>query len=170
MLRRLFYFLLLIVVAAGVWIKGNIYLNNVRDGLAGTTGGLLKLAYLFTMIAFAFVIVRSLLRSDRARRETRVTGESSEPRATSFSESVIRLQTTARRAFSRRPVLAGVLLLVVAAVLAGIPIGLLALGSAGGVTAFGPIEWLVVGLAEMPVLFFLILVAIGFMSGHDSSR
>lgn len=170
MSRLLFYFFLLVVITAGFWIKARVYLDHARGGLAGTTGGLLELAYLLTMIAFACVIVRSLLRCDKARRDTPVMDESSERREVSFSESVSWLQTTARRAFGRHPVLASALLLIVVAVFAGIPVGLLAVGRVGGLTAFGPIEWVVVGLAELPLLFVLILVAIGFRSGRDSSR
>jgi hypothetical protein len=170
MYRRLFYFLLLVVVAAGLWIRGSFYLHHVRGGLAGTAGGLLELGYLLTMIALASVIVRSLLRSDGVRREMPVTAGSSERRGASLSEIVVQLQTTARQAFVHRPVLASALLLVAVAAFAGIPIGLLALSTAGGLTAFGPIEWLVVGLAELPVVFFLVLVVIGFRSGTDSSR
>lgn len=169
MYRRLFYFMLLIVVAAGLWIRGGIYFRQVHSGLAGTAAGLLELAYLITMVAFASVILRNLLRRSEDRHEVPVTAKSIERGGASFSEGVVRLQTTARRAFVHQPVLAGALLFAAVAALASIPIGLLALATPGGFAAFGPVEWLVLGLSELPVVFFVLLVVNGLRSGNDSS-
>lgn len=170
MYRRLLHFSLLLVVAAGLWIKGRLYFQHVHAGQAGTTEGLLELAYLLTMISLASIILRSLLRDRRKRSELLAKGEASEPRETSLSENVARLQTIARRAFVRRPVLVSGLLLGVTAVLGSIPIVLVALATAGGISAFGPVEWLVVGLAELPIFFIAIRIAFGLMAGQRSSR
>jgi hypothetical protein len=169
MYRRLLYFVLLIAVAAGFWIRGEIYVHHVLSGLAGTAAGLLELAYLITMVSFASIILRNLLRRGDNRREVPVTVKSIERGGTSLSAGVVRLQATAKRAFVHQPVLACALLFVAVAALAGVPIGLLALATPGGFTAFGPVEWLVLGLAELPVVLFVFLVVSGLRSGDGSS-
>ena len=159
MFRRLIYSLLLAVGVVVFWIKGKSYLHDVRIGLAGTTGGLLQLAYLLAMMALVFIILRNLLRS--APRDTREA---------SFAASLHRLQTVARGAFVRSPVLASASLAIFAAVFGGIPIGLLAFGRVGGIRTFDIGEWIVVGVAELPIVFVVAAIVVGFMSGHESSR
>lgn len=169
MFLRLLYVGLLIVVAAGLWVQGGIYLEHVRSGRAGTAAGLLELAYLLTIFALGAMILRSLLRAEKARFDKEVRERSDEGREVSFSESVVRLQTAVRRSFVQRPVFTLALLLISTALLASIPILLVALGTAGGLPALGRVEWLGVGLAELPILLIVIVVVIGVMSVRDPS-
>jgi len=170
MFRRLFYSLLLAVGVVVFWIKGRSYLHDVRIGPAGTTGGLLQLAYLLAMMVLIFIILRTLLRSGRSRSAAPFTGGPRATREDSFAARLHRLQTVARGAFVRSPVLPSALLAVFAVTVGGIPIGLLALGHVGGIRTFDIGDWIVVGVAELPIIFVVIAIVVGFMSGHESSR
>lgn len=155
MLRRSFHCLLLVLLAAAVWIKGKAYIHDMRAGPAVSTESMLQLAYLLVVLALALVILRNMLRGART--------DGAAPEGDSFFETIRRLQAAARTTFAERPIWASLVLGTLAIVAAVIPISLLAAGREGGMESFGPSEWVIVGLAELPALFVVVVVTTGFV-------
>lgn len=163
---RLPYYLLLVSAALFILVKGTPYIREVRLGLAGTPAGFLQLFMLLAMVVAAVIAVRMLLGRPSPHRPA---GQR-QAREAPFNETPHRLHTVIRRAIAHRPVLASTLSVILGVVLACIPISLVAMGRVGGVGTFGLREWILVGVAELPIVFVVVIVLIRFMSGRNSSR
>jgi hypothetical protein len=166
-MHRLSSCLLLVVALAFIGVKGPIYVHNVRLGLAGTEAGYFGLAWLLAMLAAVVVAVRALLRDRLSQRaDSRLTASQLKARPDPFRETLHQLPKNVRGAFTHRPILASVLSLIVLA----IPVGLVAMATAGGWQSFGPREWVLVSLAEMPALIVAVFVLLSFISDAKSRR
>lgn len=147
MFRRSLYAVILVATLSAIYLKGSTYFHEVLLGLAGTSAGILDLGYLLAMVVVAVIAIRVLLRS---RSSYRTPGPGTGEPSTTYPFRAISVQgirTTIRGAFSTSPVLAGLLALILLA----IPISLAAL-SVGGLEKLSLANWIIVGLAEFPII------------------
>jgi hypothetical protein len=141
MLRRAPYYFLIVAAVVFIWVKGATYVHEARLGLAATPGGFFSLAKLVVIFAAGCLAIYVLVQGGLSGGSGGVAESGEKFHVSSFVGALRRLQALARRAFARRPVLASILSVVLAIVFASIPVGLVALGRAGGVRAFGVGEW-----------------------------
>jgi hypothetical protein len=153
--RRALYSLILVVGLLVVWINGRTYLHDVRLGMAMTSAGLLQLAYVLVCCAIPLIALRTLLQL-RHRNKTKVAA------ARSLRDEFHRIQAVSGGAFASRPISASLISLL----LISIPFVLVLLAS-GGWGSLGPHDWVMVGVAELPIAF---VVLIGLFSLRSNRR
>ena len=155
MFRRALYSLILVVSLPVVWINAQTYLHDVRLGMAMASAGLLQLAYVLVCFAIPLIALRTLLQL-RHRNKTKTAA------VPSFRNEFHRIQAVWGGAFSARPISASLLSLL----LISIPFGLVLMAS-GGWRSFGPHDWVMVGIAELPFAF---VVLVGLFSLRSNRR
>jgi hypothetical protein len=147
MWNRLLYGICLTIALLGLYIKGGTYLNTLRLGHGTTVLAFLDLAYILAIAALAIICVRGLL----GRKPRASGGTAAEPigsQEQSLRSQLQSLSGMGPEALSRRPFLVS----LTALFLAAIPICLMTL-RAGGWSKLGQLEWILIGLAELPLAF-----------------
>lgn len=155
MFRCALYSLILVVGPLVVWINRQTYLHDVRLGMAMTSVGLLQLAYVLVCCVIPLIALRTLLQL-RHRNKTNVAA------TRSFRDEFHRIQGVWGGAFAARPISASLISLL----LISIPFVLVLLAS-GGWRSLGPHDWVMVGIAELPFAF---MVLIGVFSLKSNRR
>lgn len=157
MFRRLFYAVILVSALLAAWFQGGLYLHEVHLGEARTLTGFLDLGYLLAIAVFVVIAGRVLLRRRLTPRIAQNHADRTHSAEIARGLSVKHIRITVRRAFSTNPIRASVLILF----LISIPIVLAAL-SVGGLKELSLGNWILVGMAELPIA---VVTMIGFFDG-----
>lgn len=170
MLRRAPHYFVIVAAIVCIWVKGTTYVHALRLDTAERAGELLDLAKLVLICAAACLAIYVLVR-DRLSKGVEGGAEGQKDFGmASFAGRLRGLQALSRSAFARRPVLASIFSSAMVILLASLPIGLLALGRAGGVRAFGVSDWILLGAAEVPLVCVVSVVLIGLKSNSEPRR
>ena len=165
MARRLSYYFLIVVAAAYVAWKYLIFSRGAHLSKGVTMADYFELANVIIMLIAAGVAVICLVQDRRSRR----AGSRDAPAANAHYSTAFRDWT--RHVFAplagvtaRHPILTPLLMLPLLA----IPFGLRALGTAQGWDSFDVRDWILVGLAEVPIAGTVAYVT--FLSWRSKNR
>lgn len=156
-MRKISYYVLLVAAIVISVVRGYDYVSRSRAGQAGTQAAASDLIWICVLAVGFFITLRALLQDKPSQRESSIgIIDRSSPRATLRT-----LPGAVRLAFSRRPVLASLMSLLVVA----IPIGMVEMATGDrGLKQFGAEWWLLIAGVETPILLIALLVALSFRS------
>lgn len=169
MFRRVLYAIILVASVPMIWVNTEAYLHDVRLGMLETSVGTLQLGYLLAAVAIFVIAARTLLQM-RAQ-PNRASGQRGDTTVgpASISNRIHQIRTGWRAAYARRPVWVIVLLIGLVLLLLSIPFDLVYLAS-GGLRSLELHDWIMVGLAELPVAFVVVAALIKPRSDHHPLR
>ena len=148
MWARLLYGFCFSVVMVGLYVKGDQSLHTIRAGRGATVDGLLDLAFILLLVALLVIAGRALITGRVG--STRTGAEDISPRGQLQS-----ISGAGPLMFSQRPILTSLMTLLLFA----IPFALMII-RAGGWSRLGQGEWIIIGIAELPLVF---VMAVAFM-------
>jgi hypothetical protein len=172
MFQRVVYFWALAAVLATAAVRSVRDVRTASLGLGTTADALWQLAYLVVTLALAAVILRTILRqrpadepgtgTQAASRHGSAPERSSSPDR-SLMGRLYQVRALIRTSFERRPMYTVISMTATLLIVACLPLGLLASRHLGGLQAFfGTPEWILLGLAEVPLAFVAVVVLGGF--------
>ena len=149
MARRLSHYFVIVVAAAYVALKCLIFSKSTHLGGGITEADYFELAKVIIVLIAAGVSAFRLLQDRRSRGVESLADPAANARySTSFRDWIRQLFTPLAGVSARHPILTPLLMLSLLA----IPFGLRALGTTKGWEGFGVRDWILVGLAEVPIV------------------
>lgn len=158
MIDRLSWYAVLLAAVGFGALKSVLFIQKARFGIALTGPGYFDLANILVAALAAWIAVRGL-RRDAGGGQTGVShaAASDEWPARSFVEDMRQMPETYRKAFRQHPILLTLLM----AILAALPIGLLIFATGRDPARFELADWLLLGIAELPMVVAVGLVIRG---------
>jgi uncharacterized membrane protein YcjF (UPF0283 family) len=157
MIRRIFHYLLIAVAIVFIAMKSSIVTGHVHARMSFATADYLDLLQAAVLLVAAVGSVRFLIKDGKTHKATMIS--KSQERLWWIPDSIRELPITLTDAFLRRPVLTSVTMLIFVPACMALPIGLRSLSLAGGWKAFSSRDWIVVGVAEVPMVGIALFVA-----------
>jgi len=154
MLSRIPHYLTIVIAIIFIDMKATVVVHHVHSSMSIGTRDYLDLLQAAVLLVAAVGSLRFLIKNHKSHTSI------SKERLWWIPDSIRRLPVTLTHAFLRRPVLMSVAMLIFVPVCIALPIGLRSLSLAGGWRAFSKSDWILVGVAEVPMLGIAILVAV----------
>jgi hypothetical protein len=147
MLRRLLHISLLLASIAFIFVNCFVYFHPSWRGIGGTNAGHIDFLFALCGVAGAAIALREMGRDSRKGRIQTNPGHA----AASGSNSLLSAAAALEMGLVRRPVLMTVVILLIA-----VPMGLWMLATGRTVREFTDLDWLLTGLAEVPIFTVLV--------------
>jgi hypothetical protein len=135
-----------------IGMKLSTVAHHVHSRISIATGDYLDLLQAAVLLVAAVTSLRFLMKERKPHKATILSNTAvSEYRLWWIPDSIRKLPITLTDAFLRRPVLMSVTMLIFVPLCIALPIGLRSLSLAGGRRAFNSDDWILVGIAEIPM-------------------
>ncbi|SRR5216684_1499166 len=164
MARRLSHYFVIVVAAAYVALKCLIFSKSAHLGRGITEADYFELAKVIVVLIAAGVSAFRLLQDRRSRGVESLDAPAANARYSTFRDWIRQLFTPLAGVSARHPILTPLLMLSLLA----IPFGLRVLGTTKGWEGFGVRDWILVGLAEVPIVGTAVYVI--FVSWRSKNR